>query len=96
MALTMRRCVLLACASALRMKYTLQRCQVALSPLAAAAFRPRCASEITSLTPRSPRRIRLRRNSVQNVSASLGPTFMPMTWRCHSVLTATSAAAGDA
>ena len=32
-----------------------------------------CASEITSFTPRSPRRARLRRNSVQKVSASDAP-----------------------
>lgn len=34
--------------------------------------------------------MRLRRNFVQNVSASLGPTFMPMTWRWPSLLTATA------
>jgi hypothetical protein len=34
--------------------------------------------------------MRLRRNSVQNGSASLGPTFIPSTWRWPSVLTATA------
>ena len=38
-------------------------------------------------TPRKPRRFRLRRNSVQNGSASLAPTFMPSTWRWPSVWT---------
>ena len=37
---------------------TRQRCQVALSTLAIAAFSPSWASEITSLTPRRPRRER--------------------------------------
>ena len=35
---------------------------------------PSWLSLITSLTPRSPRRFRLRRNSIQNGSASLAPT----------------------
>ena len=86
----MRRWVLGACASALRMKCTRQRCQLALSTLAVAALMPSWLSLITSLTPRRPRRIRLRRNSVQNGSASLAPTFMPSTWRWPSVLTATA------
>jgi hypothetical protein len=37
---------------------TRQRCQVACSTLATAAFSPSCASEIVSLTPRNPRRAR--------------------------------------
>jgi hypothetical protein len=41
-------------------------------------------------SPRRPRRMRLRRNSVQNGSASLGPTFIPSTWRWPSVLTPTA------
>jgi hypothetical protein len=45
---------------------------VALISLATAALTPSWASEITSLTPRSPRRRGLRKNSVQNVSASEG------------------------
>jgi carbamoyltransferase len=48
------------------------------------------ASEITSLTPRSPRRASLRRNSVQNVSASEGPMSMPSTSRRPSLLTPTA------
>src|SRR5262249_1695013 len=46
------------------MKWTRQRCQVALNTLATAALMPSCASEITSLTPRSPRRASLRRKAV--------------------------------
>lgn len=63
------------------MKCTLQSCLVALSKLAAAAFSPHRASEVTRLIPRRPRRIGLRRNPVQTVSASMEPNFMPMTWR---------------
>src|SRR5690554_5949545 len=44
---------------------TLQRCQVAERTLETAAFMPSCASETTSLTPRRPRLVSLRRNSVQ-------------------------------
>lgn len=66
-------CFFGACASALRMKCTRQRCQVVPSTLAAAAFSPSWASEITSCTPRRPRRVSWRRKSVQNGSASLGP-----------------------
>src|SRR5215211_6983191 len=53
---TTRRPLLPACARALRMKWTRQRCHVALSTLATAALMPSWASEITSLTPRRPRR----------------------------------------
>jgi len=42
---------------------------------------PSWLSLITSFTPRRPRRFRLRRNSVQNGSASLAPTFTPSTSR---------------
>ena len=86
----MRRCVLGAYASALRMECTRQRCQVAFRTLATAALIPSWLSLMTSLTPRRPRRMRLRRNSVQNGSASLGPTFVPSTWRWPSVLTGTA------
>ncbi len=55
------------------MKCTRQRCQVALRTLAAAALMPSWLSLMTSLTPRRPRRFRLRRNSVQNGSASRAP-----------------------
>ena len=50
-----------------------------------AAFSPSWASETTSLTPRRPRLVRLRRNSVQNGSASLLPMVMPNTSRRPSV-----------
>jgi hypothetical protein len=63
---------------------------MALGTLVMAVFRPSCASEITSLVPRRPRRARLRRNSVQNGSASLWPTVMPSTSRLPSVLTPTA------
>src|SRR5713226_3312930 len=47
------------------MKWTRQRCQVAPSTLATAAFSPSWASEVTSFTPRRPRRASERRNSTQ-------------------------------
>jgi hypothetical protein len=50
---------------------------VALSTFATATLRPSCASEITSLTPRSPRRASLRKKAVQNVSASEGADIEP-------------------
>ena len=53
---TTRRPLLPAWASALRMKWTRQRCQLALSTLAKVALMPSWASETTSLTPRKPRR----------------------------------------
>src|SRR3954467_8939816 len=74
---------------ALRMKCTRHLCQVAPRTLLIATFSPSCASETTSLTPRRPRLVRLRRNSVQNGSASLLPMVMPSTSRRPSVLTAT-------
>jgi hypothetical protein len=51
---------------------------------------PSWLSLITSFTPRRPRRFRLRRNSVQNGSASLAPTFSPSTSRWPSVFTPTA------
>src|SRR5262245_19089515 len=70
------------------MKCTRQRCQVELKTFAAAFFRPSWLSEITSLTPLSPRRVSERRNEVQNGSASDGPTSSPSNSRRPSVLTA--------
>jgi len=52
-------------------------------------FKPSCASEITSFTPRSPRRVSERRNPVRNGSASEGPIAIPSTSRTPSVFTAT-------
>src|SRR3954466_5359112 len=51
---------------------------------------PSWASDTTSLTPRRPRRASLRRNAVQNVSASDGPMSMPRTSRRPSLLTPTA------
>ena len=89
-AATIGRCEGPTWASAFLMKCTRQRCQVADSTLAAAAFRPSWASEMTSLTPRRPRRVSERRNLVQNGSASDGPTAMPSTSRRPSLLTPTA------
>ena len=58
-----------------------------------AAFSPSCASEMTSLTPCSPRRSRPLRNIHQNVSASDGPICSPTTSRFPSVFTATATVA---
>ena len=51
---------------------------------------PSWASEITSLTPRRPRRVSLRRNSIQKVAASETPISMPSTSRRPSLLTPTA------
>ena len=51
---------------------------------------PSWASEMTSLTPRRPRRASLRRKAVQKVSASEGPISMPSTSRRPSLLTPTA------
>jgi hypothetical protein len=59
------------------LKWTRQRCQEACSTLATAALMPSWASEITSLTPRRPRRASLRRNSVQNASSGPVAKFYP-------------------
>jgi hypothetical protein len=56
----------------LRIQCTRQRCQLALNTRRVAAFSPSWVSEITSLTPRKPRRVRLLRNPDQKVSASEG------------------------
>ena len=85
-----RRPLFPAWASTLRMKWTRQRCQVALSIFETAALMPSCASEMTSFTPRRPRRVSLRRNSVQIGSASEVPISSPGTSRRQSVLTATA------
>jgi len=69
-AATMARLRMPTQASAFRMKCTRQRCQEAPSTLAAATLSPSCASLMTSLTPRRPRPVSERRNSVQNASAS--------------------------
>jgi hypothetical protein len=74
----------------LRMVWTRQRCQVAFISLATAALMLSWASETTSLTPRRPRRRSLRRNSVQNVSASDGPMSMPNASRRPSAFTPTA------
>jgi hypothetical protein len=66
---------------------TRQRCHVAFRTRAIAAFNPSWASEITSLTPRNPRRASLRRNSSQKVSASDQPISIPSTSRLPSPLT---------
>ncbi len=72
-----------AWARTLRMKWTRHRCQEAVITLATDALMPSWASEITSLTPRRPRRASLRRNSVQKVSASDGPMSRPSTRAAH-------------
>ena len=72
-----------------------QRCQDAFRILLTAPLSPSWASEITSLTPRSPRRVKERRNSTQNVSASEAPTVMPRIslrpspWTPTAMMTAT-------
>lgn len=73
-----------------RMAWTRQACQVACSTLVTAALRPSWASEMTSLTPRRPRRTGLRRKSSQKVSASEAPMAMPSTSRRPSLLTPTA------
>lgn len=54
---TMRRWPAGACTSTLRMKCTRQRCQVAEITFRTAAFKPSWALEMTSFTPRRPRRV---------------------------------------
>ena len=72
------------------MKWTRQRCQVALRIFEIAALMPSWASETTSFTPRRPRRASLRRKAVQKGSASDGPMSMPSTSRRPSALTPTA------
>src|SRR5260221_40785 len=67
-----------------------QRCQEAFSTLQTAAFGPSWASEITSFTPRKPRRASLRKKSVQKVSASEAPIAKPSTSRRPAPLTSTA------
>ncbi len=45
---------------------------------------------MTSLTPARPRRLSLRKNSIQKVSASEAPIAMPSTSRRPAVFTATA------
>ncbi len=78
---------LVAKASAIRMKCTRHRCQLAVSAFEAAAMMPSWLSLMTSLTPRIPRRFRLLKNSVQNGSASPVSAFNPSTSRWPSVFT---------
>ncbi|ESX80653.1 hypothetical protein X759_12040 [Mesorhizobium sp. LSHC420B00] len=87
---TTRRPLLPAWASTFLMKWTRHLCHVAHSTLVTAALIPSWASETTSLTPRRPRRVSLRRNSVQIGSASDVPTSMPSTSRWPSALTPTA------
>ena len=70
----------------LRTKCTRLSCQVECSTRGIAAHRPSCASEITSFTPRRRRLARLCRKSVENGSASFGPTLSPGAAPCSSVL----------
>ena len=60
-----------------RIQCTRQRCQPAPNTRRIAALRPSWASEMTSLTPRSPRRVKLLRKPDQKVSASGGPICSP-------------------
>ena len=71
-AVAVRRPCLLAWAGRSRMKCTRYLRQVAPRIRVTAALRPLRSSEITSCTPRSPRR-----NSVQKISASEAPITMP-------------------
>lgn len=89
---TTRRWLRPACAIALRGKWTRPRWAAAPGTRFAAAFDPSCASspnpsgfaaEVTSLTPRRPRRVSERRNSAQNGSASDWPVAMPNTRACR-------------
>jgi hypothetical protein len=99
---TTRWLLLPAWARALRMVWTRQRRQVAFISLAMAALMPSWASETTSpdlirgLTPRRPRRLSLRKNSLQKVSTSDGPMSMPSTSRRPSALTPTAYDRNDA
>ena len=72
------------------MKRTRQRCQVQESTLETAALIPSWAPEMTSLTPRRPRRDSLLRNSIQKVAASETPMSKPSTSRRPPLLTPTA------
>ena len=73
-------CSLGTAAATLRRKCTLQRCQVAPANTYDKALRSTSwASEMTSCTPLSPRRERLRQNSNQDASVSQAPTARPST-----------------
>ena len=70
-------------AKAFLMKCVRHRCQlVPCSTAAIAALSPSWASEMTSLTPPSPRLTKSRRKSVQKTSASDGPMFGDAPWPC--------------
>ena len=65
-------------------------CQVALKHFGdGEAFRPSCASEITSLTPLKPRRVKAGAGTSVQIGLGLGcsPTSMPKTSRLPSLLT---------
>jgi hypothetical protein len=68
-------------ASALRIKCIRHRCHFDERTLRAAFFKPSWLSEITSLTPRKPRRVSERGKLVQNGSASKALTCGPSTSR---------------
>jgi hypothetical protein len=83
-AATTRRPCLPACASTLCIKCTRQRCHEEFRTLAMAAFSSPWASETTSLTPRTPCRVDLRKKWVQKVSAS--GVFLAMQQPCSILL----------
>ena len=70
------------------MKWVRHRCQVARAGWnAIASTRPRCASEITNVTPASPRATRPRRNANQPAPSSVVITSKPRISRWPSALT---------
>ena len=89
-ALMMRLPLLGAWAGPLRMTCTRQRSHVAFMTLESAALMTRWASEMTSLTLPSPRRVKFHRKPVKNISASKAPMSMPSTSRRPSALTPTA------
>jgi len=89
-ALIMRLPLQVALASALRLKCTRQRSPVAFMTLESAALMTRRGTEMMSLTPRSPRRVRFRRKPAQDVSAYEAPMSLPSTSRRPSALTPTA------
>jgi len=79
MAATAARGLGAVCPKRLRAQCTRQRWRPALKTRRAAALRPLWSSAMTSLTPRRPRSASVRRNSVQNASASEAPVATPRT-----------------